>query len=209
MSVLGTLLRMRLRRDRWQLTIWLAVISFIALIAVSATEFHTTYATAADREAIVRLRRLQHIAAAGPGCSPGHRASARSITFQILAFAAFLAAVMTSMLAVRHVRGDEEAGRSEIVGASRAGRFAPTVATLVEGLIASVAVGLATTLGLLRGRPPGRWLARPSEPAARSAVWRSSVWDWLPPSCSRRRGPRTASASLWSASPGWCAASAT
>lgn len=53
MSVLGTLLRMRLRRDRWQLTIW--VISFIALIAVSATEFHTTYATAADREAIVRL----------------------------------------------------------------------------------------------------------------------------------------------------------
>ena len=146
MSVLGTLLRMRLRRDRWQLVSW--VVAFLALIAVSATELNTTYSTEADREAIVRLAVTNTSLLLARGAPQG-TGLGEIISFQILAGAAFLAAVMTSMMAVRHVRGDEEAGRSEIVGASVAGRFAPTVATAVEGVIASVAVGVASSLGLL------------------------------------------------------------
>lgn len=146
MSPLSVMLRLRLRRDRIQLLVW--IVAFFALIAASATEFHTTYGTAADREAVVRLAvsntSLLLVRGAPQGTSLGDL-----ISFQILSFAAFLAAVMASMLAVRHIRGDEEAGRGELVGASRAGRRTPAVATLVEGVIASVAVGLASTVGLL------------------------------------------------------------
>lgn len=157
MRSLVVMLRLRLRRDRTQLAVWL--VAFFALIAISATEFHTAYPTVADREAVVRLAvgnpSLLLVRGAPQGTSLGDL-----IAFQILAFAAFLAAVMASMLAVRHSRGDEEAGRAELVGASPAGRATPTLATLLEGVIASVAVGLATTVGLLAvGLPAAGCLA--------------------------------------------------
>jgi hypothetical protein len=76
MSLLVVMLRLRLRRDRVQLTVWVLV--FFALIAASATEFHTTYGTPAEREAVGQARGLQHLAACWSAAPPRGRAWARS-----------------------------------------------------------------------------------------------------------------------------------
>jgi ABC-2 type transport system permease protein len=68
---------------------------------------------------------------------------------------------MSTFLAVRHTRGDEEAGRAELVWATPAGRRLPTLATIVHGLLANIVLALLTSLALIAtGLPPaGSWLA--------------------------------------------------
>jgi ABC-2 type transport system permease protein len=157
MSSLAATLRLRFRRDRLQLIVW--VIAFFALIAATAQELNTVYATAADRETVVRLAVTNTSLLLARGAPQG-TSLGEMVSFQILAFAALLAGIMTSMLAVRHIRGDEESGRAELVGASRAGRTTPAVATLLEGVVAAVGIGLATAVGLLAaGLPPSGCLA--------------------------------------------------
>jgi putative exporter of polyketide antibiotics len=60
-----------------------------------------------------------------------------------------MAAFMSTFLAVRHTRGDEEAGRLELVAATTAGRTLPTVATLFHGILANVLLGILVTAAFL------------------------------------------------------------
>jgi ABC-2 type transport system permease protein len=62
---------------------------------------------------------------------------------------ALLAALMSTFLAVRHTRGDEEAGRAELVWATPAGRRLPTIATIAHGILANVALAALTALALI------------------------------------------------------------
>ena len=128
MNALAGVLRLRIRRDRAQLIVWLAV--FFLLVLATAKELNSTYGSPADRDAVVRLAvgntTLLLVRGAPQGTSLGE-----VVTFQILAFVGLLMGVMTSMLAVRHIRADEEAGRAELLGSSTAGRRTPGTATLV------------------------------------------------------------------------------
>ncbi len=71
------------------------------------------------------------------------------IAFLIVPFLCMLAAFMSSFLAVRHTRAEEESGRAELVGATPAGRMLPTVVTLVHGLVANFALSILTALALI------------------------------------------------------------
>jgi ABC-2 type transport system permease protein len=153
MSTIGTVLLLRLRRDRLQLLIW--ALAFLALMLMTASALGNEYGSAATREAVVRLATHDTSLLVLRGAPHGTTLGAL-IAFEIMSFAGILAAIMNTMLAVRHVRAEEEQGRVELVGATRAGRIVPTVATLLEGVIANIIIGAASAVGLMvTGLEPG------------------------------------------------------
>jgi predicted dehydrogenase len=145
-SVFGVLLGQRLRRDRWQLSIWIA--SVAALTLFSAAAINTTYDTTATRIGILKLAATDPSILAVRGAAQGSSAGAM-LAFEVLGFITVLACLMSTFLAVRHSRAEEETGRAELIASTRAGRIAPTVATLAEGAIANAAVAAVVFLALI------------------------------------------------------------
>lgn len=153
MSAFGVLLRQRLRRDRLQLTLWIvgtALMAFAGYAGVSQS-----YATLADRQNILAAALANPVILMFRGLPSGTSEGA-FLAFEVLPWLALLAALMSTFLAVRHTRGDEEAGRAELVWATPAGRRLPTIATIVHGILANVVLAALTTLALIpTGLPAG------------------------------------------------------
>ncbi|WP_223693298.1 ABC transporter permease [Leifsonia poae] len=151
LTTLSVLLRQRLRRDRWQLLIWLLCIALLA--AFSAASIQNTYGDATGRVELV------HLAIANPAILmlrglPQGTGLASVTFFEIFTFLALLAGLMSTFLAVRHSRAEEETGRAELVASTPAARILPTVATLVHGVIANVLLALFTALGFMAAGLP-------------------------------------------------------
>jgi ABC-2 type transport system permease protein len=67
---------------------------------------------------------------------------------------AFVVALLPLVLVRRHTRGEEESGRTELVGATRLGRDAPLSAALMLGAVVSLATGaLAAAVDAAAGLP--------------------------------------------------------
>jgi ABC-2 type transport system permease protein len=146
MSATATLLRLRLRRDRIQLTVWVLVIALMTMFTASAIA--SEYGTHGDRVDVLKLATATPTLLVVRGQAHGASQGAFFV-FESLTYLAVLAALMSTFLAVRHSRADEESGRAELIAATAAGRFAPTIATVIEGVIANIAVMLLVFLGLL------------------------------------------------------------
>jgi ABC-2 type transport system permease protein len=136
----GELTKLAARRDRILMPVWIYVLT--AVVASTAYSLKKGYPTAADRASL----------AAGVGHNPSIAAiygAAYSSSFGgITAWRAGLIAaigscLMSVFLVIRHTRGDEEAGRLELLGATAIGRQAPPVAGL------GLALGACTVLGAL------------------------------------------------------------
>lgn len=145
-SVLALLLRQRLRRDRWQLVIWVVCVGLLA--AFSAQAILTTYRDARGREELIRLAIANPSILMLRGLPQGAGIGALTF-FEIFTFLALLAGLMSTFLAVRHSRAEEETGRAELVEATPAARILPTVATLIHGVFANILVGAAVALGFI------------------------------------------------------------
>lgn len=151
MNLLGVLVAHRIRRDRIQLALWILGTAALALMATTAVA--DTFGDRAERESILRLTILAPAILVFRG-TPNGAGEGEFAIFLILAFLALLAGLMSTFLAVRHTRGDEEQGRSELVEATPAGRTLPTVATVVHGGLANAAMGIAVGLAFaLSGLP--------------------------------------------------------
>ena len=146
MKLLGVLLRQRLRRDRVQLVLWIIGTAGLALMATTAVT--TTFGDTAEREGILRLTMVAPAILMFRG-SPNGAEEGQFAFFLIFAFIALLAGLMSTFLAVRHTRGDEEAGRAELVASTPASRVLPTTATVIHGALADAALGLAVALGFI------------------------------------------------------------
>jgi len=146
MSALMTLLRFRLRRDRVQLPVWI-ISTGLLLVFTSASLAHS-YGSEANRVAVLKVAAGNPTLLALRGPVLGSSMGAFT-AFEILSFIALLAALMNTFLAVRHSRADEESGRSELVSATAAGRLTPTIATVLEGVIANVVLMVVLCLILL------------------------------------------------------------
>jgi ABC-2 type transport system permease protein len=134
----------RLRRDRWQLAIW--VLGIGALAVFSASAIQQTYGDESSRAEILQVAIATPAILMLRGLARG--ASLGAFTFfQIYAFLALLAGLMSTFLAVRHSRADEETGAAELVASTPAGRFTPALATLLHGTAANVLVALAVFAG--------------------------------------------------------------
>ena len=146
MNLLGVLLRQRLRRDRVQLVLWIAGTAGLALMATTAV--NSTFGDLAERENILRLTMVAPAILMFRGTPNGAEQGPFEF-FLIFAFLALLAGLMSTFLAVRHTRGDEEAGRAELVAATPASRMLPTTATVIHGVLANAMLGIAIALAFL------------------------------------------------------------
>lgn len=139
MSALGALLGQRLRRDRWQLVLWVGGTALLAIAAVGGVQ--QSYGTEADRQEVLAAVAANPVIMLFRGLPSGAELDAFTL-FLILPFLAMMAAFMSSFLAVRHSRMDEELGRAELVAATPAGRTAPLVATVLHGIGANLALAV-------------------------------------------------------------------
>lgn len=126
----GALLRLYLRRDRVVAPLWIVLLGALPLLY--AVSIEGLYPTAADRQTfyVGTVAVPAQAALVGPifGSSLGALVSWRSALMLTLVP---LAAILT---VVRHTRGDEDAGRTELIGSTVVGRYAGlTAAMLLAG----------------------------------------------------------------------------
>lgn len=140
------LLRLYLRRDRVVLPLWVLLLSVpLASVYVGSTE--AVYPTAADRAAF----------AATIMASPAQRAlygniyndSVGAVGVWKAGMFHLLIAVAVILTVIRHTRGDEESGRTELLDSTAVGRYAALTAALVLTGSAAVLTGVLATAGLL------------------------------------------------------------
>lgn len=146
MSRFAALLGQRLRRDRVQLVLWTvgtALLAYASFVGVSES-----YGSEQDRTSLLAAALANPVILLFRGLPSGADEGAFMV-FLIFPWLAILAAMMSTFLAVRHTRMDEEAGRAELVAATPAGRLSPVGATIVEGLLANVVLGALVTLAYL------------------------------------------------------------
>ncbi len=145
-ATLPLLLKFRLRLDRIQIPIWLLATAL--LVYVSGSAVVSNFGGEAERTSLVQL------VAANPALlmlrgMPQGTGIGSLVFFQVFTYLGLLAALTNTFLAVRHTRADEESGRAELIGSTRAGRTTPSAATVIEALLANlVLVVLVTLAGL-------------------------------------------------------------
>jgi ABC-2 type transport system permease protein len=142
----GRLLRFVLRRDRVRVALW--VVGIGVLVVLSAASVRGTFPTQHDLDAAVELERsAAAIIFNGPPLALDTMGG--QVAYQLSTFELIVVGLMSSLMIGRLVRGEEEAGRLELVRALPVGPQAPTAAALVVVAGMDLAVGIITTAGLL------------------------------------------------------------
>ena len=153
------LLRLFLRLSRRQIAIW--ALAFLALVALSVVALEETYPDAAALQArAVLLDSPAAVMMTGPAFALEDYTFGAMIANELSLWLLLPAAIMSVLLAVRHTRSEEESGRLELLRSLPVGRYAPAVAAMITVTLADVAVGAATTAGLVAtGMPAADSLA--------------------------------------------------
>ncbi len=152
MSTFPTLLWLRFRRDRVQIAVW--ILLFVVLEVVAHAAVTETYGDEAEREGVIRLVILTPAILMLRGTPQGTQPDAFQY-FLLFGFLGLMAGLMSTFLAVRHSRADEESGRAELIGSTEAGRITPLLATTSEGIILNVVIGaLVGGVALAYGAEP-------------------------------------------------------
>ena len=141
----------RARGDRGQLALWIVGTAALALLTHAGVT--GTYGTQQDREALLATAIANPVVLLFRGLPSGAGEGA-FVLFLVFPFLAMNAAFMSTFLAVRHTRGDEEDGRAELVSATPAGRRLPLLATAAYGLFANLTLGVLTTTALVSSGLP-------------------------------------------------------
>jgi ABC-2 type transport system permease protein len=151
MTEFRILLASRVRRDRIQLAVWILSTGLLALVA--AVGVAQSYGTYAARLGIVRIASANPTILVLRGIPDG-AGLAPFVYFEIFTYLALMAALMSTFLAVRHTRAEEESTRAELVASTPAGRITPSIATLVHGVLANAVLAVVVALSLIAGGLP-------------------------------------------------------
>lgn len=135
------LLGQRIRRDWVQVLLWAVGTGLLAY--ASYVGVADSYGTEQDRTSLLAAALANPVILLFRGLPSGADQGA-FVVFLIFPWLAMLAAFMSTFLAVRHTRGDEESGRAELVAATPASRTLPFVATAVHGILANLLLGALT-----------------------------------------------------------------
>ena len=168
----GILTRLALRRDRIMIVAWVYVLAAFAYVSVVSTK--KLYPTAASLLAFAKGAGADRVTRAIYGPAGDLHTLGGLATWKLSVFGVVGVAVMSMFIVVRHTRGDEDAGRLELVGAGAVGRLAALTSGLLTALLANLGVALLVAIGLAVGACPG------------SPRWRSGS-GWPPPAASSRR----------------------
>lgn len=146
MNRFAALYHQRLRRDWLQLTLWIGSAALLAFASYAGVA--DSFGTERDRQTLLVAAIANPVILLFRGLPSGADEGA-FIAFLIVPFLCMLAAFMSSFLAVRHTRMDEETGRAELVGGTPAGRMLSTIVTVAHGLIANVAFTVLVAVALI------------------------------------------------------------
>jgi ABC-2 type transport system permease protein len=150
----ATLVRLALRRSRVLIAVW--VVGFVAMAAYSAAATIDLYPTLTSRvDAAETLNGSQAMVALYGRVHDPSSIGGLSI-IKLGGIGAVFVSLLAVSLVVRHTRQDEEAGRTELLGATVVGRRAPLgAALLVVGLV-NVVLGALTAVALTAVGLPGQ-----------------------------------------------------
>lgn len=145
------LLRLNLRRDRFVLPLWVLLLS-IPLPTVYVASIYGFYPEVGQRAALV----------ASVAASPAQRALYGTIYNDSVGATALwkagafhaLIGVAVILTVIRHTRGDEESGRTELLDSCVVGRYAGLTAALALASGASLLTGLIGAAGLVASGVP-------------------------------------------------------
>jgi ABC-2 type transport system permease protein len=154
----GILTRLALRRDRIMIVSWVYVLAAFAYVSVVSTK--KLYPTAASLQAFAAGAGANRVTRAIYGPAGDLHTLGGLATWKLSVFGVVGVAVMSMFIVVRHTRGDEDAGRLELVGAGAVGRLAALTSGLLTALLANLVVALLVAAGLaVPGLPWGDSLA--------------------------------------------------
>lgn len=143
-----SLLRLNLRLDRVRLTAWVTVFFIVVWASVDALQ-----ATLSDTQSLQARAALganpAAIMMAGPLFEPNNYTFGAMVANELSLWLMLPAAIMAVLFMVRHTRADEESGRLEMLRALPYGRLAAPAASLLLVALASIAVGISVSVGLL------------------------------------------------------------
>jgi ABC-2 type transport system permease protein len=129
------LVKLAVRRDRIMLPAWVYVV--VIGVSVNAYSLGKLYKTPSSRAQLAASAQsdpaLLFLYGRLNGTSVGALAA-----WRYGVWGALFAALMTIFIVTRHSRGDEEAGRLELIGSARVGRQAPLVAALTLAALANI-----------------------------------------------------------------------
>ncbi|GFG54643.1 ABC transporter [Mycolicibacterium agri] len=139
----GTLLRLALRRDRFRLSVWIAVLTLMMVYTPNALKL--AYPDEAQREARVSLMKTPAaMIMGGPMFGVRETDLAVMMANELMLTLIVATSILAILTVIRHTRAEEEAGAAELVLSSVVGRYARTAAALI--LTAGVNAILALTM---------------------------------------------------------------
>src|SRR5579863_718142 len=141
----GALAKLALRRDRIMLPAWVYVV-VIGVVSNGYT-FTKLYKTQSSRAALAASGNGNPALLFLYGRLNGDSVGALT-AWRYGVWGALFAALMSVFIVVRHTRGDEEAGRLELIGSARVGRQAPLASAIAVAALANVVLIVVLSLVL-------------------------------------------------------------
>jgi ABC-2 type transport system permease protein len=132
------LLRLILRRDRVLLPLWAILIGLVPASYIKT--FNAIFSTDAERLAYAKTS--QNNAGFIALYGPLHGDSLPVLVAWRSGFIPIMVGLFALLTVVRHTRADEEAGRTELIGATVVGRWAQLAAALIASMAAGLVCGL-------------------------------------------------------------------
>jgi ABC-2 type transport system permease protein len=154
----AVMLRFALRRERTRVPVYVLLFAIlVAETAVQSEDMFPTRAARADYAATV-TGNPGLIAMVGPPYAVTNVGG--DVAWQLGGFGAAFVALMSMFFVGRHTRGEEQSGRSELVGAAPVAREAPVTAALVVVVAAQALLGAAVASAMIGlGHPSAGSLA--------------------------------------------------
>ena len=152
MTGVAVLARLAVRRSRWFWLAWIAALALVSPLTALASDQILPPGPQRDQLLAVLSSTGALQALTGPAVSldgPGGVTVWRAGTML-----ATLAGLMAVLGVVRTTRGDEEAGRTELVRSGSVGRHAPTAAAVLVALGGGIVLGLLVVLGMVAAGTP-------------------------------------------------------
>ncbi|MHC5217766.1 ABC transporter permease [Enterococcus sp. LJL128] len=141
------LLRLNLRRDRWQIGCWLLGLAGLSITVAAA--FPELFSTQEERQVMAEtVKNPAMIAMIGPSESLDNYTLGAMFGHEMTLLMAIAAAIMMILLTARHTRGEEEDGRLEMIRVLPVGRLATLIAVFAEMVIISFFIAGTNGIGV-------------------------------------------------------------
>ncbi len=141
------LVRFVVRRDRVRIVIW--IVAIVVLVGATVASIKGLYPTQADLQQAATAAQGNAAAIAFNGPAQGLDTVGGEVAFQAGAFGLVVMALMSLLMVGRLTRGEEEAGRLELLRSLAIGPYAPATAAIVIVAAMNVVVGGLVTIVLL------------------------------------------------------------